>query len=74
MRVPLRDPPHTIVTILDSQYRPLNFTVARAKLLSEVQVKMPELALVCSVQGKIVHIQLESLDLDSPRALVVFNG
>lgn len=73
MRIPLAGK-KTIVKLLDSQHRGIGYTTARVELLRQVQVMMPELALVAELTGRIVHVQLEMLDFDDLKMLSILNA
>ena len=74
MRVPIRGKPVTIAKILDSQGRGIGFTIVRVEILRQAQLHMPALALVAEVHGRVIHVQLEMLDLDNLQIISMLNA
>lgn len=74
MRVMLRDHPNTIATILDGQHRGIGFTLVRLELFQKVQEAMPGLALLCAIEGRIVHVEVGSLELYNLKMLSILNA
>lgn len=65
--------PSVQVVLLDSQNRPLAFTMKRLHILRELQREMPELPLWCFMDGNIKRVPIELLELYDERYIFMLN-
>jgi len=63
MRIALEHRPAVIVVLMDSQYRPLNFSMSRLKLFQQIAEAIPEFPVLVSLYGNLKHVELSTLDI-----------
>ncbi len=73
MKTYLQHRPSVDVTILDTQRRPLRFTMKRLAMLRDLQVEFPELPVYCEVNGEHKHVPLEAIELWDMGILMIRN-
>ena len=65
--------PSVQVVLLDSQNRPLAFTMKRLHILREMQREMPEMTMHCFMDGNIKRVPIELLELYDERHIFMLN-
>jgi hypothetical protein len=73
MRTVIHQRPGVAVTLVDSQHRPLTFSAKRLAMLQEMQKEFPELPLLCTVNGQLKHIELQTVELWDMKLLYILN-
>lgn len=73
MKTTLHQRPSVSVRLLDMARRPLAFTAKRLAMLQSLQAELPELPILCEVNGQVRTIQLETIELWDMRMLYLLN-
>ncbi len=73
MKLHLMHRPSVDVVLLDSQNRPLAFSMKRLVLLRQLQTEMPELTLHVFTNGNYKRLPIELVDLYDERLIFMMN-
>lgn len=73
MKTVIHQRPGVALILVDSQHRPLAFSAKRLAMLQEMQKEFPELPMLCTLNGQLKHIELQTVELWDMRLLYILN-